>query len=94
MALRRKTMGKGRADAKARPARVEGDGLAPAISYLADLKASSDLLFSYSLTIEKPGQAATIAFFARQVKELSSKGLVALEDLRAMKRPRKTSKEG
>ena len=66
------------------------DGLATVMSCLADLRSSSDLLLSYSLTMEKPGQSATVGYFARQVKTLSTQGLQAAQGLRVTKREKAT----
>lgn len=83
MAPRRKREPKKPARAKGKPAEVQPDGLCQVIACLADLKASSTLMFSHSLTMGNGKDAAAVGLYARQVKFLANRGLKAIETLRA-----------
>lgn len=83
MALKRKREPRSRKRPTEQSSEATPDGLCQVIACLADLKTSSLLMFSHSLTMTNSKDAAAIWLYARGVKALANRGLKLAEQLRA-----------
>ena len=83
MALKRKREPRRGRKTTAPPSEATPDGLCQVIACLADLKTSSLLMFSHSLTMTNSKDAAALGLYARGVKALANRGLKLAEQMRA-----------